>query len=260
MTKPFFFGEPGHQLFGVYHAPSDPPANDSRAVVLCPPAPQEYMRTHWAYRRLAALLAKGGIHVLRFDYYGTGDSAGSSEEGTLEIWQNDICIAEKTLREMTGSRKPALVGHRLGAVLAWRASGKLDTRLRDLVLWDPAVRGTTYLTGLFAAERAFAARLLYSPQPTQPSLELAGHPLPPEVRLATEAVDLLTEPLPVATRVHLCMSRKTPEVDELTTRLQKELKRFTVSEVQDEGAHGVGHLLFNRVLHAIVNTLGAEGA
>jgi pimeloyl-ACP methyl ester carboxylesterase len=217
------------------------------------------MRTHWAYRRLAAHLAKAGAHVLRFDYFGTGDSAGDLSDGTLELWQNDICLAEKTLREMTGSRRIAVVGHRLGAVLAWRASSKLESRARDLLLWDPVVRGTTYLDGLYAAERVFASRLLYTPQPTQPSLELAGHALTRVVREATEAIDLRVEPLPVATRVHLCTSRKNAEVDELAARLNKELKRFTVSHAPDEGAQGGGHLLFNRVLRAIVGSLLEAG-
>ncbi len=77
MTLPLFFGDPARQLFGVYHPAAEGNAAE-RAVVLCAPSPQEYMPTHWAYRRLAALLAKAGVHVLRFDYFGMGDSAGAS--------------------------------------------------------------------------------------------------------------------------------------------------------------------------------------
>jgi len=52
-----------------------------------------------ALRTLAALLAREGFHVLRFDYYATGDSAGESSEGSLSEWRANIVTARDDLRE-----------------------------------------------------------------------------------------------------------------------------------------------------------------
>jgi pimeloyl-ACP methyl ester carboxylesterase len=260
MRRPFFFGEDPHRLFGVYHPPTVESSGAPRAVVLCPPAPQEYMTTHWAYRRLAALLAKGGTHVLRFDYFGTGDSAGETTEGTLDIWQNDVLLAEKALREQSGAERVSLVGYRMGAVLAWRATRSTEPRPRDLVLWDPVIAGSAYLRELQATDNAFASRLLYFPKFETPPRELGGYALPSAQRLATEAVDLMTEPLPTATRVHCYVGRETPESLAMSERLKRELKRFSYQHVPEEGFKGSGNLLSNRILQVIGAALSSEGA
>jgi pimeloyl-ACP methyl ester carboxylesterase len=257
MMTPHFFGDPDRQLFGVHHAPGDRPAGD-QAVILCPPAPQEYMQTHWAQRRLATLLARAGVHVLRFDYYGTGDSAGETDAGTLEQWEQDILVAERRIRELSGSQRISFVGYRLGAVLAWRASLAGPTRPRDLVLWDPVIHGGTYLDELRVAEAAFVSRLLYYPRPTEPPTELWGYPFPVAQRVGTEAIDLLKEPLPNATRVHLYVGRETHETRALSARLQAAIKRFSSDCVPEEGAKGSGALLSNRILQVIGGALSAE--
>src|SRR3954467_9045276 len=45
-------------------------------AVLCPPMGEEGRAAHRTFRRLAEELADAGIVALRFDYDGTGDSAG----------------------------------------------------------------------------------------------------------------------------------------------------------------------------------------
>src|ERR1044071_4528450 len=110
---PHFFGRSERQLFGIYHSPRG--KERQHGIVLCPPAPQEYMWSHMAYRKLAGLLARDGFHVLRFDYYGTGDSAGESREGTLAEWRENLVAAVKDLEECSGVAKVSLLGFRLGA-------------------------------------------------------------------------------------------------------------------------------------------------
>lgn len=257
MSTPLFFGEEPQRLFGVYHAPSNGVVRE-QAVVLCPAGPQEYMLTHWAQRRLASLLAGHGVHVLRFDYHGVGDSAGSTEEGTLEQWQRDILTAAEKLRELSGVRRTSLVGYRLGATLAWRASVASSEKPRHLVLWDPVIRGSTYLHELRVAEDTFASQLLHYPALEDPPAELSGYPLPAAQRTATAAVDLLQEPLPAATRVHMYVGRQTGETRALSSRLGEHLKRFTFEFVPEEGREGSGNLLSKRVLDAIGGALSAE--
>ena len=76
-----FFGDSDAPLFGAHH-----PArrkSTGKAVVICPPIGHEYGRTHWMLRLLSAQLAREGVHVLRFDYFGTGDSGGFVEDLSL---------------------------------------------------------------------------------------------------------------------------------------------------------------------------------
>ena len=69
-------------------------------------------------------LAAQGWHVLRFDYFGTGDSAGEFDEADLTGWEADIEQALDELLDMAGARKVALVGLRLGATLAARVAAR----------------------------------------------------------------------------------------------------------------------------------------
>jgi pimeloyl-ACP methyl ester carboxylesterase len=257
MATPLFFGETSRQLFGVYHPPIGSGHGD-QAVLLCAPGPQEYMLTHWAHRRLAALLSGEGLAVLRFDYFGTGDSAGATDGGTLEIWQANIHVAMAKLRELSGAHRCSLVGHRLGATLAWRASREISERPRHLVLWDPVVRGTTYLRDLVVAEHAYDVSLLHFPRPSTPPTELFGYPFTTGQRNSTEPLDLLTDGLPVATRLHLYFGRETDEMRALVSRLSNEVKRFSFELVPEEGRAGSGNLLSKRVLEAIRVALSAE--
>jgi exosortase A-associated hydrolase 2 len=142
----FYFGASESPLFGVYHPPSSRAAR-SEGVVICAPLGREMLKTHRALRQLATMLAKDGYHVLRFDYFATGDSAGDCELGTIERWVEDIRMAAKELTEMAGISAVSLIGLRLGATLAALASQTLSD-VRRVVLWEPIVLGPSYLDEL----------------------------------------------------------------------------------------------------------------
>src|SRR5688500_19978584 len=95
-VNPFRFGHAGRELFGVYFAPSGR-ALKRTAVLLCPPFGPEATRSHRLYRVLGERLARLGFGVLRFDYYGTGDSDGEFEEAACADWMRDIAVAEREL-------------------------------------------------------------------------------------------------------------------------------------------------------------------
>jgi pimeloyl-ACP methyl ester carboxylesterase len=137
---PLFFG-PG--LFGWYHAPVE--EQRDLAVVICQPFGHEYINAHRSMRHLADRLARAGIPALRFDYHGTGDSAGSDEEpGRVAAWRESVAEAMKSARELSGCRRIGLVGFRFGATLA----AQFDSDA--LVLWAPVMRGKTYARELKA--------------------------------------------------------------------------------------------------------------
>src|SRR5262245_40621910 len=74
---PLYFGSPELPRFGVFHQPAG--QWSGTRVVLCAPLGYEGPFAHLALRELAYSLTSGGAAVLRFDYSGYGDSAGSDE-------------------------------------------------------------------------------------------------------------------------------------------------------------------------------------
>ena len=156
---PLMFGPAGRQVLGLFHAAEVGGKADS-AILICPPFGQEAVRSHRLFRVLADRLARNGAAVLRFDYYGTGDSPGDDVEGEFDGWRRDICCAHEELRRLTGATRITWLGARLGATLATLAarSGRSDPA--RLILWDPIVEGPPYLQTLRerhvdALERSF---------------------------------------------------------------------------------------------------------
>ena len=145
MINPIHFGHPERQLFGIYHTPRGTAAQPTRSVLICPPFGQEYIRSHWCLRLLAGQLARKGMHVLRFDYWGIGDSFGEPiDVQSLEQWQQDIETAKTWLKNRTGAASCMLVGLGTGAGLAVRQSQFCDD-VNSLVLWEPVSDGERWL-------------------------------------------------------------------------------------------------------------------
>lgn len=137
-----FFGDSRSQLFGLVHEPA---VDNERGhgVVIFPPVAQEHVRSHWALRQVGTSLARAGFHVLRFDWFGVGDSAGELAEASLSRWRDDAAAAVQELKDATGVRRVSIVGLRLGATIACLAQKEL--RARDLLLWDPVLSGAAYV-------------------------------------------------------------------------------------------------------------------
>lgn len=193
--KPLFFGEAERRLYGVYH----PPAKASRhAVLLCYPGMQEYNAAHWMFRRLAMSLAREGHHVLRFDYFGTGDSDGESDMTTPESAVADVHTAIRELRDLSRARDVSLVGLRFGAACAALAcSGGFSAR--QLVLWEPVINGRDYVRELETLDERRNLVLLHAARTRGRRDELLGFPFLEQARAGTEAIDLTTGP-PVKSR------------------------------------------------------------
>ena len=154
--KPVFFNNQNErQLYGVHHSPRRP-NKTPRAVVFCPPIGQEYIRTHWACKLLAKQLARGGAHVLRFDWSGLGNSAGNIDQNlSLQEWIDDVGQAVDWVRKESKADSVMLVGLRFGATLAALAAEQRHD-VYSLVAWEPVVDGAAYLQDL----RAMHARMI----------------------------------------------------------------------------------------------------
>jgi esterase/lipase len=137
-------------MFVSYNEPQGDLIRTS-AILLLYPGDQEYKRVHWAYRGLAANLAKNGWPVLRFDYHGTGDSGGLTSEGTIDTWTDGAVAAAEFLKDRSGAIHIQVVGIRLGALIAARLTSAMD--VLSTVLWDPFASGADYLDEMRSLER-----------------------------------------------------------------------------------------------------------
>ncbi len=141
-SRPLHFGPDGRPLFGWHHPPGAP--SRQTGVVLCNPIGDDYVRAHRALRHLAEHLSRAGFSVLRFDFRGTGDSAGSeSDPARVAAWQADVRFAVDELRALGGVERLAVVGLRLGATMAMSALG--EHPVDSLVLWSPYRSGDAYV-------------------------------------------------------------------------------------------------------------------
>jgi alpha/beta superfamily hydrolase len=131
---PLLIGDSARPLHAVFTAAAG--KRRRRAAVFCPPFGAEYARTHRAGRMLAQRLAANGVDTLRFDYYGTGDSAGEDHEFGPAGAVEDALAAIAEARDLGKTRRVMLVGMRDGATVALRAAAQVRGVDR-LVLWDP---------------------------------------------------------------------------------------------------------------------------
>jgi alpha-beta hydrolase superfamily lysophospholipase len=193
---PFYFGA-NRELFGVFHATDAP---SSKAVLLCPPLGQDQVRCHRLYRQLAHALAAEGLAVLRFDYYGTGDSAGDSVEVDWDRCVADTIIAADELRARSGAHQITAFGARLGGSIALAAAG--SGGIAGLVAWDPVLNGNAYVTRLDDMQMALAKDTQRFTRPRLHS-EVAEQWLGFAVsdRLRQQLIELRLEPVDVPTLV-----------------------------------------------------------
>lgn len=178
-SMPFYFGE-DESLFGHYSKP----AVDQRlrgAVLLCNPIFMESINAHWAYRRLAAMLVNAGFHVLRFDYFATGNSSGEDDDACVDRWIDDINAAANKLRELSDQTNISMVGLRYGAILATNSA---VLNIDKLVLWEPTFDGNAYVSELYEKYNRIIQELniIRKMQVTKSQDEIIGYKFPLALR------------------------------------------------------------------------------
>lgn len=187
--NPLYFGTAHRRLFGMYH-PGQRTGPGSKAAVLCNAWGRHYMLTYRSMRHLAELLAAEGYHVLRFDYYGTGDSGGELDEATIGGYESDIEAAIQELQDMAGGREVALVGLLLGGTLAARVAARHPREVKRLVLWDPVDEGPAFVRELLAAPVPPGLGWRRRPGSAIGELEVRGFPMTPAFLEGVEQLDL----------------------------------------------------------------------
>lgn len=120
-------------------------AGGTRGVVICGSFGFEEICARKSVVLLAHELAARGVNVLRFDYFGTGDSLdGPRDPDQVATWIGNIRAAADWLRSHGGVSDISLIGLRLGALLAANAADTIDN-LAALALIAPPVSGKAWL-------------------------------------------------------------------------------------------------------------------
>lgn len=226
---PIRFGTAQRELIGIYHSPTS--ALDRREFcVLCNPFGVEAVQSHRLFRTIAERLARSGLHVLRFDYFGTGDSAGDGTEGELEGWTQDVLAAYEELARRSGASRGVLFGLGLGATLAMLAATQLRRSTVRLVLWELVADGASYLATLAEAHIANRNMALdglsdlnpgsYAPIVTEAQNEALGYPLSPVLKAQLRRISLDSFCEMAAEHVAIISASPTTESGQLGQQLQ----------------------------------------
>jgi alpha-beta hydrolase superfamily lysophospholipase len=209
-ARPVWFGPQSRPLFGWRHDPDGPVRG---GVVLCPAVGFEHVVAYRTFVVLARRLAAAGFVVLRFDYDGTGDSAGDhTDPGRVEAWQRSIADAVGEVRA-AGVEHVALVGLRVGALLAGAVAARRDD-VDAVVLWDPVASGRAFIrqskmlqvVGVGAAEPGDTGL-------DDGAFEAAGQVFTKETTDALSAVDLTKLDAAIAPRVLALLRTDRPAGD-----------------------------------------------
>lgn len=196
MTKkqnptPLFLDGSAGKLFALYYSPSS--VDSSTQLVIHVPAFAEEMNKS---RRMVSLQARQlcakGFGVLVIDLFGTGDSEGDFCEAQWKIWLQDIGTVYDWLKDQ-GFERFSFWGLRMGALLAMDFATQHHDKFESLVLWHPALNGSTLImqflrlrvaSALFETEgdeKSESTSQLRDRLMSGKSVEVAGYELGPEL-------------------------------------------------------------------------------
>lgn len=183
----FYLQSRAQPLFAWLH---DRPSSLSHGIVLCPPLGFEQVHAHRSLRVLADRLSDAGFPVIRFDYHGTGDSAGGDEDpDRLQTWCANIRDAIAWMQTALGCTHISLAGLRFGATLATLVSSELE--VENLFLWEPIVNGRRYVRELKALSLTATIRGPSDPRAPE-DIEAAGFVFTKSTANDLSRVDLLS--------------------------------------------------------------------
>lgn len=200
-------------------------------VLLCGPFGCEDLSAHRSLRLLAVQLAQMGLPVLRFDMDGCGDSAGQdSDPGRVAAWTASIGAGVDALRRQSGCTQVALVGLRLGALLAAqvaRTRSVLNADVALLMAIAPVVSGRRYLRECLALGGMRGAGVEASSGQAD-VLESGGFYFTRSTREALSQLDLAQTELGALPAVHIFDRAEMPSSVPWVKRLQADGVAVTV--------------------------------
>ncbi|HOK80050.1 MAG TPA: alpha/beta hydrolase [bacterium] len=195
---PIVFKSGKNHIIGILHLPDGRHTTKKYpAVIFCHGFSGSKSESHFIFTKTARQLARSGIACLRFDFMGSGDSAGSFEDMTLETEIQDTFQAYKYLTNLRfiNRKTIGILGLSMGAIPAVIVSSKIH--LPALCLWAPVAhpeelskkiltaamkkkiqkQGTTYLTGTGLRIGKNLINSLEKIKPVEAATHFSGHVL-----------------------------------------------------------------------------------
>ncbi len=177
---------------------------DARAqTLICGPIGYEGVIAIRSLNHLARQLAKTSIGSLRFDYKGTGESAGSSYSPSSMLSDRQAAAGY-----MPSSHAAGAVGAGFGAYPALFGSHAEED---FLVLWDPVVDGRAFADKIRSDSKGHMFRRLLP----WAAAELQGFTYSQTLLKQLAAVDLRARTQPVAPRVLVIAQQALPDIEPL---------------------------------------------
>jgi hypothetical protein len=128
-----FRNRQGLMLWGMLHRPA-PDSARGVCILLLSPGIKGRVGPHRLYLKLAQPMVAAGFHVLRFDYYGLGDSEGALEERQMADMYNSIQggrYVEDTIAAMDWMARECGISRFVGSGLCGGSISALLTAARD---------------------------------------------------------------------------------------------------------------------------------
>jgi pimeloyl-ACP methyl ester carboxylesterase len=152
METPLVFECKGQQIVGMLHVPEG--RGRCPAALLLNGFTGTKVEHHRMFVKISRALADHGIASLRFDFRGSGDSAGDFEDMTIRSEVTDSLEAIKFLvrHKRVNSRCLALIGLSMGGAVAAHVVAREKQRVKSLVLLAPVAEGAGILDDLSTPE------------------------------------------------------------------------------------------------------------
>jgi exosortase A-associated hydrolase 2 len=204
---PFFLDTDAGRCFALHRTPE---GGAKQHVLFVPPFNEEMNRCRSMMAFMAQALADQGMGSLLLDLQGTGESEGGHGDARWESWLRNLDAAVAWLEQR--GECVALLGVRLGAVLAADWMRSAPGRVQRLLMWQPVLDGQTFMTQFLRVK--IAANMDRSDLPKETtqgmreqwargeSVEVAGYEMHPDLACAIDARKLPALVPPAGTQVH----------------------------------------------------------
>lgn len=179
------------------------------ALLIAPPFGEEMNKSRRMVTELSARLLQSGTPTVIVDLYGTGDSEGEFSDASWSRWADDLAASARWAAAC-GFPVGALLGIRLGCLLALEAAPRLGSQLGRIAFWQPVLSGHRFLDqflrlGVVAAlarGRTGASILDFRRQLDEGvQVEIAGYSITSRLSAAIDAAAMSVEALRVFSRV-----------------------------------------------------------
>lgn len=196
-----FIGEAGSRLFVLLRSPPGP---GGECTLVVPPFAEEMNKCRRIVSDLARRECDKGRGVVCVDLSGTGDSDGEFGTARVDRWIGDLSAAAAWSTAL-GWRVTAVLGIRLGAILAARWMRQHSAPLARAVFWQPVANGARHMDQ-FLRLRVMASRMeddrgetvadLRGRLQAGETVEVAGYELSGKLFADIEALDLVADSAP----------------------------------------------------------------